>query len=214
VRSWQFSDLLSAKRPIDSIAKVEYKDVPAFAAFLSDIKNETQTLPPSTPPHPEWVGVKEPISTACNAVTSGNPYGMSGNGAMRWARGHECSYPYAIPVPGNPPGGPWSVIWTRVEQILFHYYTGVHLRNADHDNDIISPDRRWNPLDLRWAGNSGEPATRSRAYPYTKPTGVGWGASRRKPTSCRCGCEFYAPDYSLQNFDAHSQGELKIPCRR
>jgi hypothetical protein len=136
-----------------------YKDAPIFAAYSGDIKNETLTYPPATPPHPELVGVKEPISTACNAGTSGNPYGMSGNGAMRWARGHECSYVNATPAPGNAPGGPWSVIWTRPEQILFHYFTNVHLRDADHANAVLSPDWRWNPLDLRWNGNSPQPPT-------------------------------------------------------
>jgi hypothetical protein len=69
---------------------------------------------------------------------------------MRWARGHECSYAGALPEPGNSPGGPWSVRWTTAEQILFHYFTRVHLRNADKDNAILSPDWRWNPLRIDW----------------------------------------------------------------
>ena len=38
--------------------------------------------------------------------------------------------------------------WTRAEQILFHYFTGVQLRDADNDKKILSPNRRWNPLDF------------------------------------------------------------------
>ncbi len=147
------------QRACDAVAPRYYlsrwnTDAPAFAAFGSDIKNETSTFPPATPPHPELVGVKEPISTACNAVTSGNSYGMSGNGAMRWARGHECSHEGAKVARGNLPGGAWSIVWTRAEQILFHYFTRVHLRDADNDNKIISPDWRWNPLKIEWGTQS------------------------------------------------------------
>jgi hypothetical protein len=70
------------QRACDAVAPRYYlsrwnTDAPAFAAYASDVKNETLTFPPATPPHSELVGVKEPISAACNAVTSGNPYGMS-----------------------------------------------------------------------------------------------------------------------------------------
>jgi hypothetical protein len=162
------------QRACDAVAPRHYlsrwnTDAPAFAAFASDIKTETFTFPPATPPHPELVGVKEPVSTACNAVTSGNPYGMSGNGAMRWARGHECSYEGAEPEIGNLPGGAWSVTWDRAEQILFHYFTRVHLRDADNGKQILSPNWRWNPLQIEWGTPDNQPpvliAGQTRAVP-------------------------------------------------
>lgn len=36
--------------------------------------------------------------------------------------------------------------WGRPEQILFHYYTSVHLRDANNNNATLSPEYRWNPL--------------------------------------------------------------------
>lgn len=120
--------------------------LPAFSEFTADVYAQTQD-------HPElWrfsylLGVEDPISTACDANDLGyNLAGMSQEGANRWARGHECSYPYAPVVPGNAPGGDWGVQWNTVEQILFHYYTGVHL--IDEDGVIQSANYRWNPLQI------------------------------------------------------------------
>jgi hypothetical protein len=69
---------------------------------------------------------------------------MSQEGANRWARGHECSRQNASIVPGNSPGGTWNVKWDTVEQIIFHYYTGVHM--VDEYGNRLSADYRWNPL--------------------------------------------------------------------
>ncbi len=125
-----------------------YRDAPALTEFSSDSMDKTLTYPTPTPPSsptpfPYLKGVEEPISTSCDTVDSGNRYGMSQNGASRWTRGDKC----ALEKNG---GEPWNVKWTRPEQILFHYYTGVHLRDADNANAILSPDWRWNPLQIDW----------------------------------------------------------------
>jgi hypothetical protein len=134
-------------------------DAPAFASFNADMYAQTRSNPnQSDRSYQHLVGVDDPISTACDSDNQGYYLdGMSQQGANRWVAGHECSSCYAAPVPGNAPGGPWSVTWTRPEQVLFHYYTRVHLRDADKDNEVLSPDWRWNPLDIRWEGTNAQP---------------------------------------------------------
>jgi len=114
-------------------------DAPAFTEFFSDAFGRTADGGTA-----HLRGILDPISTACDANDAGHLHGMSGEGASRWARGHQCSYGNATPVTGNPPGGPWSVRWTDYRQILVHYYTGVHLRDANRT--ILTPDYRWNLL--------------------------------------------------------------------
>ena len=111
------------------------------------------------------VSVPDPISTACDAEDFGHGVGMSQEGASRWARGHECSYAGA-PVKGdNDPGGPWRLTWNR-DQILTHYYTGVHLRGQNRNR--LTPDYRWNPLDVFWGTpeNQLPSLTYPKSYPF------------------------------------------------
>jgi hypothetical protein len=37
----------------------------------------------------------------------------------------------------------WSVSWPERYQILTHYYTGIHVRDAGNANAIVTPDRRF-----------------------------------------------------------------------
>lgn len=115
------------------------RDAPVMTEFSSDVK--ARTTPGATP---HLVSVDNPISTACDAQNVGHGRGMSQKGAMRWARGHECSYDNATPASGNRPGAPWSVRWENYRQILVHYYTGIHLRNAS--GSPLTPADRWNLL--------------------------------------------------------------------
>lgn len=127
---------------------------PAKALFFSDIDNYTVD---ATYDKPYLKGVPEPISTNCDADWPTYPnhgWGFSQEGANRWAWGHECSYPGAPIMGDNAPGTNWTVRWTRPEQILFHYYTGVHLRDAGNGNALLSPSYRWNPLDIRLANGN------------------------------------------------------------
>ena len=65
------------------------------------------------------LGVEDPVSnfnaTCPAANTAVFTYGMSQQGAHRWATGDQCG-PFTSTV------NSWSVQWTRPEQILFHYY--------------------------------------------------------------------------------------------
>lgn len=121
--------------------------LPAKALFFADVKNQTVD---GTFDRPYLASVNEAISTACDADDFGPGYGLSQEGANRWARGHQCSYSGAPVVGNNAPGGQWSVRWIKPEQILFHYYTDVNLRDAGNNNAILSasPQFRWNPLDI------------------------------------------------------------------
>jgi hypothetical protein len=128
----------------------DYNDYPARANHIGDILGNTETAydKEGNIEKPYLIGVDDPISFSCYAYNAGkNRYGMSQSGANRWVRGNQCyldSY-------GSEP---WSVTWDRAEQILFHYFTRVHLRDADNGKQILSPNWRWNPLKIEWGTQS------------------------------------------------------------
>jgi hypothetical protein len=117
-------------------------DIPALAEFSSDIAVMTISGDKDY-----LKSVQEPITQ--NNICDGNTdlnnahgRGMSQEGAVRWSRGNQCAS-------DNFGNQPWNVQWDHPDQILFHYYTDVHLRDAD-DNTIVSPYYRWNPLQITW----------------------------------------------------------------
>lgn len=75
------------------------------------------------------------------ATDSGHGRGLSQEGASRWARGNRCSYSGA----GDQP---YSAKWERPEQILYHYYTNVDLK--DQNTYLIGATYRWVPLEFSW----------------------------------------------------------------
>jgi len=96
--------------------------------------------------------VYDPINSAYGVSNGTTLGGMSSKGASRWSFGHISSLgPVAeedekYPNDVNGLGNFWSVQWDKVEQILTHYYTGIHIRDADRN--IATPNRRWVPLDI------------------------------------------------------------------
>ncbi len=128
-------------------------DLPAFTQYFDDVLSRTETDTGTL----HLRAVDDPISTSCGTTNSiGHHYGLSQHGASRWARGSLC----AFSTQGN---DPWSVQWSRVEQILIHYYTGVHLRNAN--TTILTPDYRWNPLRINWGTPDNRPPILDRNNP-------------------------------------------------
>ncbi len=126
-------------------------DKPTQANHFSDVANRTEDV---SFDDLALVGVEDPISInqqpcPASGAASFNHYGLSQIGANRWARGNRCG----IDLPGEL----WSVQWTRAEQILFHYFTRVHLRDANNDKQIISPAWRWNPLKFQWKATDSQP---------------------------------------------------------
>ena len=116
----------------------------AKALFAADIDEHTDEAD-----KPYLVGIPDSISTACDADDEAiNQYGMSQQGANRWARGHECSYAGATIINGNPAGEAWSVQWEFTEYILTHYYTNIHIRNQYGNR--LTPEYRWAPLQIDW----------------------------------------------------------------
>jgi len=99
--------------------------LPARANFFSDVLERTT----SSGDKAYLIGVKDPISNnnaTCSASNSAtHSWGMSQEGAQRWATGDQCgtAYPNIDAL--------WSARWTRPEQILFHYYTDVHIRDSN-----------------------------------------------------------------------------------
>lgn len=120
---------------------------PIFAEFFADVPTETVT----SPTFPYLASIAEPISTHPDVPLNGHGRGLSQNGAGRWVRGSSsfrCD-PAPAPCPGIPPTIPhyaWSVRWSNVKQILTHYYTSIHLRDAA--GAITTPTRRWVPLEI------------------------------------------------------------------
>ncbi len=111
-------------------------DLPAFTEFFADAWGQT-----ASGSQPYLLGVEDPISTGCDADDDGHGRGMSQEGASRWARGNRCSHTGA----GD---DRWSVRWGHAEQILTHYYTGIHIR--DRDGNRLTPEYRWVPLEVNW----------------------------------------------------------------
>jgi len=135
----------------DTSANPEF--LPARANFFGDVLDRTT----SSGDKSYLIGVEDPISNdndTCSASnTAAHSWGMSQQGAHRWATGNQCG-PFSSAV-----SLPWSVRWTRPEQILFHYYTDVHLRDAN--KQVVtshSPEKRWNPLQIVGELGSNSPA--------------------------------------------------------
>lgn len=130
-------------------------DQPAFTEFGADALNETVSNPTDrvNQPSPYLLGVDDPISAVCDADNGGHGHGLSQEGASRWARGNQCSHSGA----GDQP---WSVAWSQVEQILVHYYTGIHVR-VENAN-LLTPEYRWNPLRVTWSGSCPPMKTKSQ----------------------------------------------------
>jgi hypothetical protein len=95
--------------------------------------------------YPYLVSIYDPISAKpdpCDNSDSSNGTGYGGMGSMgaaRWAYGNLS--PYGI-------SNDWSVQWRAVEQILTHYYTQIHIRNAAGER--LTPEYRWVPLQIDW----------------------------------------------------------------
>jgi hypothetical protein len=137
----------------DSIRQITADD-PIFSEFSADALERTLSNGEQSTKHPYLLGIRDPISgdptINCNiwrncvvdGVKLAHERGLSQNGASRWARGSTSWFQ-------NPPAAAaWSVHWTRIEQILTHYYTGIHLRDANSGNQIVTPPNRWVPLGL------------------------------------------------------------------
>ncbi len=121
---------------------------PIFAEFFREIP--VQTI--ANPPFPYLLSVQEPISFHPDISQEGHGHGMSQRGAGRWARGSASYRCDPAPAPCDPAPNPlitpWSVTWGTAAQILTHYYTGVQIRDANNENAIVTPDYRWNALQL------------------------------------------------------------------
>ena len=126
-------------------------DLPAFTEYFADVANRTVSGG-----YPYLIAVDDPISSHPEIVQYCNLYpencghgrGMSQKGASRWARGNLS---YNV----NRDLGAWSVRWERADQILVHYYTGVHMRDANGTR--LTPSYRWNPLQINWGTPDNRP---------------------------------------------------------
>ena len=123
---------------------------------------------------PYLQSVADPISAVYGVVDGTRNGGMSSKGVSRWSFGHTSSRgpvasgdpPYPHDINGN--GEFWSVRWVHSPQILTHYYTGVHIRDANSGNAIVTPAYRWVPLRMEWSTqDGGAPSSLCRNQPAT-----------------------------------------------
>lgn len=94
---------------------------------------------------PYLQSVPDPISAAYGTVNGTGNGGMSSKGISRWAFGHTSSRgPVAVGQPNYPHddggnGDFWPVRLDDAAQLLTHYYTGIHLRDAGNGNAVKTP---------------------------------------------------------------------------
>jgi hypothetical protein len=144
----------SQQKVCDAVAPahhVSYDEQPAFTEFFADVR--TRTLTNTTDidsdgelDYPYLRGVADPISWEPTILDEGHGHGMSQKGASRWGWGNSG-------YQGNLT--PWSVQWQHAEQILVHYYTGIHLWDANDTQ--LTDGYRWNLLSLDWHTADNQP---------------------------------------------------------
>jgi hypothetical protein len=87
-------------------------------------------------------GVNDPISNGeTRSQVDCNSAGLSQYGAQRWAIGNT--------NPGADSTSPNRPVF-NYRQILAHYYTGIHIKDATNSNLTLTPEYRWNPVDVLW----------------------------------------------------------------
>lgn len=109
--------------------------------YRQDTGNPTRSWVNEGSGYPYLRSVAEPVTS--NATIGP---GASQNGSQRWMSGVNLAT-----------GEELSVRWTHYEQILTHYYTGVHLRDGSNANTILTPQYRWVPLWLSRYPSNGQP---------------------------------------------------------
>ena len=143
---------------------------PIEALYGADNSTQTITGTPTLIGTVNYLSsIADPISELGIVDGTGNG-GMSSKGVSRWAFGHTSSrgpvapdhpnYPHDDYVDATHPNGLgdfWSVRWENAFQILTHYYSGIQIRNANAGNVIVTPARRWVPLQVRWFTPDGNP---------------------------------------------------------
>lgn len=133
----------SQKSVVDAAMQDRYymssdtNDSPIFSEFTADVPLRT-----IAGGHSALQSVADPISRDPAVVLDGHGHGMSQKGASRWMRGN-LSFQGTL--------GPWPFAWENYKQVLMHYYTDVHLRDANNNNALVTPLRRDNLLHLGWS---------------------------------------------------------------
>ena len=125
--------------------------------------------------------VYDPIPAS--APWLGHGRGMSQYHAQAWVEGeHQQS--------GFPQ-------WGHYEQILAHYYTGIHIR--DSSGNRLTPTHRWNPLIVNFGTPDNTPPIMCVGWPYTftltiQNSGTGnWGSSYKLSYRWRAGSTWINP---------------------
>jgi len=160
----QVEQAVNIERYISYNYTVSGETLPIRAEYSSDIRLMTEDCDDAQGnPIPYHRAVDEPISSHPSVITFGNPCGMSQKGASRWAYGN-------LGFSNNL--ADWSTSFGRFEQILAHYYTGMHLRTTDSATAIRTSEYRWNPLEFSWSPTHTFQSGFLRLTPNTNYSGV------------------------------------------
>lgn len=134
---------MSYSEPINACGTTIATDQPIFSEFSADVYLATLDHPEQNK-YPYMQGVPDPISShpeVPGLAADSHHRGLSQNGASRWANGNLTSHPAGDK-------GRWSVQWNDPFQILTHYYTDVHVRDASAGNARKTATDRWLPLKI------------------------------------------------------------------
>jgi len=154
---WTYENLSAANKSVisNAVASRNYLTMATssnaiFSEFFADI-----SLTTVEGDYSYLKAVPDPISSHPDVVMDGHGRGLSQKGAGRWARGtssYQCYPGGACTPPPSQPHFKWSVLWSNSNQILTHYFTGIHVR--DENRNIQTAQNRWVPLSLQW--NTGD----------------------------------------------------------
>lgn len=129
-------------------------DEPIFAQFNAE--STAYTIAEPSGQYPYMVGTVDPVSSHPALVDQTPHQGLIQRAASRWANG---SLYAAVNDAALYPEERWSVTWEDARQILTHYYTNIHVRDANAGNALKTPAYRWAPLQITWATGDGQAPT-------------------------------------------------------
>jgi len=135
---------------------VTYNSQVVWARHASEHSDPTLSYPGYSPP---LMSVQDPVCVGSDGhplPRNGHGHGVCQWGSQRWARGEDPS-----------PSDSLHPRWPTYQYILVHYYTGVHIRDAN--GTILTPSYRWNPLGITWGPPNNRPPImyHGGSYPVT-----------------------------------------------
>ncbi|MFQ5583432.1 MAG: SpoIID/LytB domain-containing protein [Calditrichia bacterium] len=158
-----------------------------------DIQYRNISIDPTNGSAAPHLGVADPVGAAHTGLSQ---TGLSQFNADHWAKGesHGTLFPQL-----------------NYRQILVHYYTKVHLKDAN--NTRLTPTYRWNPLSVDWGNGatSPPPMLQGQTYNVTIHLQNSGTANWTSGRNVRLSCRWRKPDGSLVNCSASTPKIIRTP---